>query len=346
MKKTLKFLFNLLSLVALTFAVSMYFGFEKTGTAVTFGALTGLSVTMSYVGPIGGYAFSGLVPEIWTDQLMENIMENDAILSEMVNMDEFVTYGVINLAEAGIEPDILENNTTYPVEIEERDDIPHALPLIRLDTKNTVIRNSEQKQQTYNKRESVLRGHRNALTKRMVKRALHAIAPSADATGRPLLEATGADNGYGFKKLTFDDIIQADARCNDDGIDPNDRNLVLSSQHRADLLKEDKTLFNQMMKDGMLYGFKLHTKTPKSLLPSYHGTTGAKIAFGASVLAAHTTASVFWAKSEVMRCKEDADLFLTEKDAAARGDIMGFQMNYLSMPIRNFGIGAIYSPAV
>lgn len=346
MKKTLKFLFNLSLLVVLTFAVSMYFGFEKTGTAVTFGALTGLSVAMSYVGPIGGYAFSGLVPEIWTDQLMENIMENDAILNEMVNMDEFVTYGVINLAEAGIEPTVLENNTTYPITAVERTDGALALPLMRFDTENTVIRRAEEKQLSYNKRESVIRGHRNALVKRMVKRALHAIAPATNATGRPLLVATGADNGYGFKRLTFDDIIQAEARCNDDGIDPNDRNLVLSSQHRADLLKEDKTLYNQMLKDGTLYGFKLHTKTPKSLLPSYNGTTGAKIAFGATVLAAHTTASVFWTKNEVMRCKEDAELFLTERDAAARGDIMGFQMNYLSMPIRNFGIGAIYSPAV
>lgn len=346
MKKTLNFLFNLLLLVALTVGISAYFGFEAIGTFITFVAIVALSVGLSYAGPIGGYAFAGLIPEIWTDQIMENIIEGDAILMEMTDMDEFVNYGVINLAEAGLEPNVLENNTTYPVAIAERADGALALPLMRFDTENTVIRRSEEKQLTYNKRESVIRGHRNSLVKRMVRRSLHAIAPTADATGRVLMPTTGVDNGSGFKRLKFDDIIQAESRLNEDGVDPNDRNLVLSSQHRADLLKEDKVLYNQILKDGTIYGFKLHTKTPKALLPYYVAATGVKVAFGAAVLPSHVAASVFWTKSEVMRAKEDAELFLTEKDAGARGDIMGFQMNYLSMPIRNFGIGAFYSPTI
>lgn len=346
MKKQFNFVINLLILVLISVALADFFEFEVLGTVLTFATVLSASVALSFLTPIGGFARAGIIPEIWTDQLMENIMENDEILSEMVDMDEFVNYGVINLAEAGIEPDVLENNNTYPVPIEEREDNPLALPLIRLDTKNTVIRRSEEKQLSYNKRESVLRGHRNALTKKMVTRALHAIAPATDAVGRPLIQTTGANDGSGRKRLTFDDIIQLEARCNDDDIDPNNRNLVLSSQHRADLLKEDKTLFNQMMKDGILYGFKLHTKTPKKLLPHYVASTGVKVAFGATILSTHTAASVFWTKNEVMRSKEEAEMFLKEKDPEARGDIMGFQMNYLSMPIRNFGIGAIYSPTV
>ena len=51
------------------------------------------------------------------------------------NMDEYVNNNVINLAEAGVDPDVLINNTTYPVPIQERTDTPLTLALDYFDTK-------------------------------------------------------------------------------------------------------------------------------------------------------------------------------------------------------------------
>ena len=44
-----------------------------------------------------------------------------------------------------------------------------------------------------------------------------------------------------------------------------------------------------------------------------------------------------------MRAMGTVDMFAKEKDPEIRGDIIGFQMRALALPIRNKAIGAIYT---
>jgi hypothetical protein len=310
---------------------------------VAGGAVTALSLL-----PAGetGVAFAGLNKEIWLPELMEGFYADDSFLSEMRDMSAFVDNDVINLAEAGVNPDVLVNNTAYPISTSQRTDGAIALSLDYFDTENSLIRNIETAELAYDKRASIMYGHKQALRMTFMQKAAHAIAPSADSTDTPLLTTSGADNGDGFKRLTYADILKLKKRFDNAEIPADGRILILSSQHQEDLELEDASRYNLVMDKGVLRGFKLYFLADQRL-PRYNKTSGAKVAYGAAAApSTDTICSIAFHKDEVMKAQGSLDMFLREKDPEQRGDILGFQMRGLSLPIRNKGVAAIYSAEV
>ena len=102
--------------------------------------------------------------QIWIDMILEGGIPDASFLSRSVDMTPLVEYNKINLAEAGVEPEVLFDNNVYPVAVESRTDIPLEIALHTLDTKNTVVRNIEAMELAYDKMASVVRGHKNACT--------------------------------------------------------------------------------------------------------------------------------------------------------------------------------------
>lgn len=281
--------------------------------------------------------------EIWLPEIMEGFYPDDSFLKEARDLTAFVENDKINLAEAGINPDVLVNNTTYPVAVAERSDIPHDIELDYYDTTNTVIRNAEKAELSYDKRTSVIFGHKQALRVYFMQKAAHAYAPTADDTYTPVLTCTGATATNGFKKLKFNDIIDFGAKFDDIEVEEGGRILVLSTAHLADLRAEDMKLYKEILKDKEVFGFKLH-KLAKKRMPIYDALTGQKKAYGAASTANDSAASFAFHKMEVMRADGSLDMFAREKDPEQRGDIIGFQKRGIAMPMRNKGLGAIYSP--
>lgn len=277
-------------------------------------------------------AYAGLLKEIWIGKLMENFYPSGAWLTEGEDMTAFVENNTINLADAGVDPTVLVNNTTYPVPISERTDNPLALPLEYFDTENTVVRAATAIQLAYNKLESVVRQHRNALRKKNVQKAAHAYGPSSNNTFTPVIEI-GAS--------IIDAIIDAESKFDALEVPADGRILILSPTHKAMLKKEDKDLFKDIFGQkgsGELYGFKVYTDT---VTPAYDGTTKAKKAFGAAAAGTDLKSSLFYSKYEVMYADGTYDMFSRMKDPEARGDIIGFQKRFVALPIRNKYIGAI-----
>jgi hypothetical protein len=282
-------------------------------------------------------AFAGLLKEIWIGKLMENFYPDGSWLMESEDMTAFVENNTINLADAGMDPVVLVNNTTYPVPFSERTDVPLALPLDYYDTESTVVRNATAIQLAYDKLGSVVRQHRNALFKKNIQKAAHAYGPSANAAFTPVIEI-GAS--------IIDTIIEAEKAFDDLEVPADGRILVLSPLHKAMLKKEDKDLFKDIFGQkgtGELYGFKVYTT---SVTPVYDGTTKAKKAFGAAAAGGDLKSSLFYSKYEVMRADGTYDMFSHLKDPDTRGDKIGFQKRFLALPIRNKYIGAIIGNAV
>lgn len=290
---------------------------------------------------------AGLNKEIWLPEILEGFYADDMFLTEARDMSAFAENDKINLAEAGVNPDVLVNNTNYPLGIQERADVPIALELDYYDTENTVIRNAEKAELSYDKRQSVLFGHRQALKMTMMQKAIHAYAPDSDDTYTPVIVTTGADDGNGNKKLTFQDILNLAAKFDEAEIPSEGRILVLNANHKSHLLAEDLKQYKDAFEGdkAMFGGFKLYTLAEKRM-PVYDKVTGVKAAYGAAPTANDTNCSVAFQKDEVMRATGTSDLFFREMDPEARGDIFGIQQRFLALPIRGKGIGAIYSPAV
>src|SRR6185437_14671098 len=65
----------------------------------------------------GNIAFAGLLKEIWISALMEVYYANYTFLTRSQDMSMFVENNTINLADCGVDPNVLVNNTVYPVPV-------------------------------------------------------------------------------------------------------------------------------------------------------------------------------------------------------------------------------------
>lgn len=280
-----------------------------------------------------GKLFAGLQKEIWLGDLKENFYPNSSFLSVALNWDMWVDNDAINLAEAGADPTVLINNSTYPIPVNDRSDNALRIVLDTYDTENTRLRNAELVELSYDKRTSVVSGHKKALLSKIATVAAHAYAPSTNGTYTPVLNKSAETS---FK---FEDIIDLQLAFNN--LDaPEDRTIVLSPKHMAALAKQDLALYKAILtKPGeMLFGFKTFAFSKN---PYYVKATGAKLAYGAAVTSDHAVASIAFVDSEVMVAMGTADMFFTEKSPTERADIIGFQQRAIALPVRNKFNGAI-----
>lgn len=296
----------------------------------------------SFIPAVSGVLSAKLTKEIWLADLMEKFYPKTSFLSAASNMDQFVENDKINLAEAGVDPDVLINNTSYPVAFAERTDTPYELVLDVYDTEGTVLRNAERIELAYDKRMSVLNGHKNALLQKLAQKAAHAYAPDETGDTTPVLATTGDSTSGAIMPLRFADIIDLKSLY-DDMDAPEDRVLVLNPRHENDLIKQDLELMKAIYSGTVdkLFGFKLYvySKTPR-----FNRSTGKKVAFGAAAAPTTDTISSFaFVGSEVMKCQGTFKMFERLNDPEQKGDIINFQMRALALPKRNKYMGAIYS---
>lgn len=258
-------------------------------------------------------------------------------LNELTSMDEMVDNNTINLSVVGADPDVVENNTTWPLTPSQRTDSGIAIPLATFDTEPTHITNVEEMETNYNKAESVTRQHANTLLKKASMSAAYNLSPAAHAASTPVLATTGANRGDGTKALTFKDITELSLAFDNGDLPQEGRVLVLCPKHKADLKNEDMKQYKAMMADGMVDGFKIYTFTQTA---KYDATTGAKKAYGSATGAVSSFAFV---KSQAMRAMGSIEGEPEKRWADYRGWLLGFQMRFVALPFRAIGYGAIYS---
>ncbi len=338
----MKTLFAFFAIGLMSFAVTATTGLNP------FASVAGVGISTLVSTGTTGLAFSGLNKEIWLNEIKEDFTGDDVWVGELRDMSAFVDNDIINLAEAGVNPDVLINNTSYPISTSERSDGSIALELDRFDTENTAIKHADQVELSYDKRSSVVYGHKQQLKMAFMQKGAHAIAPAANTSVTPLLTTTGAADTSGtYKKMTFSDIRRMRTAFNEMEAPAEGRILLLSSEHEGELEDEDLKLYNQMLDKGVIYGFKVYNQA-SSRLPYYNTSTDVKVAFGAVNPAGAQVASVFFQKDEVMRANSGDQMFFgkAENDPTNRQDVIGFARRGLILPIRGKAVGAIYKTTV
>lgn len=323
---------GLLFNVLIGLAIGLVIGINPVYTVV--GSMA-IGATMSFVKLPQGILRAGVFKELWLDLLMENFYPDSSFLSRCRDMSALVDYNTLHLAEIGVDPNVLIDNTSYPIATAQRTDTALELPLSTFDTENTLVRNVEELETAYDKMASVLRQHRNALQKKASTLAAYNWAPQANSALTPVNATTGATNPYAQKAITFDDIIRMMGTFDDMDLPVDGRTMILCPRHRAELMAEDIKMYKQVMSQGELFGFRVYTFSKN---PAY-SAAGAKAAFEA----AGNPATIFYHEDEVMRAQGTQDMFVTYKSPEQRGDIVGFQMRFAALSIRGKYSGAIYS---
>lgn len=257
-------------------------------------------------------------------------------LNELTSMDHMVEYNKINLAQVGADPSVVQDNSTWPLTPVQRTDAGIEIPLATFDTVPTHVTNVNEMETSYDKCESVVRQHADALRTKAMLSAAYNIAPSSNTADHPVLATTGAANGDGNKALTYKDLLKLRTKFNKANYPMEGRVLVLCPEHEEDLLAEDVDRYNRMMTTGMVAGFKVYVTNhgvqySASGDKQSYGTTNAK------------PSSFAFCKSEVMRAMGTIEGEPEKRWADYRGWLLGFQMRFIAMPFRGKGIAAIYS---
>lgn len=272
--------------------------------------------------------------------ILEGGIPDSSFLARSVDMSPLVEHNKINLAEAGVEPEVLFDNKVYPIAVTSRDDIPLEIALHTLDTKNTVVRNIEAMELAYDKMASVVRGHKNALHRYRTRLAAFNWCPQKNTDSTPVIATSGAKNKANLKAVSFEDFLFLAAKYKGLDVDLSRVSVTLCPIHEMDLMAEDKKLYKSIIQDGKLFGMNLFSS---SVLPCFNATTGEKLAFGAQAGATDTQASIVYCEDNVMRAVGDTDVFVTYKSPKERGDIIGYQQRFTALPINGKNLAAIYS---
>jgi hypothetical protein len=282
-----------------------------------------------------GILRDGLNKEVWISDLIEQFWNDNSFMAEADDMSEWVENDAINLAEAGIEPNVLINNSTFPVPFAEREDTPLRLVLNTYDTEGTVLRNAEEAELAYNKRQSIVNQHKNALSNMIGLHAANQYAPAAHTAKTPVLDKTGDDS------FALEYFIEMEKLFNDMNVPLGRRVAVLTSKHLADIRTQNINLFNQIQsKPGSeIFSFKLYNF---SQTPYYTVATKTKKAFGAALDPDDDKqASIFFYGGSVMKALGTTDMFERLKDPEQKGDIINFQQRALVLPKVAKYLGAI-----
>lgn len=283
----------------------------------------------------------GLNKEIWLPELIEKFYPDDSFVSEAKNLDAWTDNGFLNIAEAGVDPEVIVDNHIWPIPITRREDVPLRLEMHRFDTENTVHINSIEIEESAAKRASVIEGHRKSLQMQFAKMAGQNWAPQKNSDTTPVLVVGDGDkspvNGK-YYQMTYEKLLQLETEANLLNVPVDGRILLLHPYHAADLRRQDLEMYKTFFSTNQLFSFKIYIT---QLTPRYNGDTGEKVDMDTPVAATDAISSVFYYRDQVGRAKSNADMYYRLADPEYRGDVIGFNMRGLALPVTGKYMGAI-----
>lgn len=353
MKKFLLALMGMIIGLSATSAMGAVLG-EAVGATPAAGALA-LDTIAVGTSLMGGLAPSnalrvGLYPEAWTGELVKAFRAAEAAIgwyNKIRDYSQYVDKDIIHLVDVGADPEVLVNNTTYPLEIENLADGDIAVTLDKYQTKPTRVTDDELHALGYDKMASVVERHKEAFSETKFSRAIHSLAPAESKTKTPVLLTTGevVDDR---RRLTRSDIIALKTAFDKAKIPAEGRILVLCADHVADLLESDQKFANQYYnyESGAitrLYGFEVYEYNE---CPYYNTSTKKKLAYGAvPATATDRQCSVAFTTKRAMKANGSTKTYLQEaaNNPTTQENLFSMRTYTLCLPTKNEGLGAIVS---
>lgn len=295
-------------------------------------------------------------PEIWVARVIQNLtnqsvapwldgipeLEADITVLEEGSASEVT---VINIPRANFNPDVLVNNSVYPIPVQAYTDDTVVLAMDKYQTKATSVSDDQVVGSAYDKIDATTRSHTRAILTKKFKKAIHSVAPTSDATATPVIAATGTAVG-GIATLTYEDLVALKDRFDADEVDAVGRRIVLSTKHWNDLLLDRKNFGDQLVNynTGMpapfIAGFQLFQYNGNPLFTS----AGVKKAFGAVKAAGDREGSVaFWDGGIAKKTGMTKQYFdPASSDTANQANLLNYRHYFMAVPFESRFIGAIY----
>lgn len=304
-------------------------------------------------GLTGGVSMATVYKEVWTGQVISALStaEKGTFLDGIADYSQHVT-GVgdeacaIHLIYMGVEPDVLINNTTYPIPIQDLGEEDVVIQLDKIQTKATPITDDELYALSYQKIQTVKNKHASAIAKSKIAKAIHSLAPGdSSKASMPVVVCTGADDGTGRKKLTWADILTLKRKLDTLQVPVEGRRLVLCTDHLNDLLEIDEKFKDQYYNstNGTIYkrmNFEFYDYVNN---PYYTVSTKVKKAYNSVPAAGDRQASVFFSMERAAKATGWTKMYYSaaSTDPQNQRNLVNFRHYSIVLPTREEARGAI-----
>ncbi len=321
------------------------------GAAPALGAVT-LNCAALVLGaqvPAGALG-AGVYTEVWTGELVKALerLEAGSWLAGIPDSSTLVDNDVIHLVDVGVDPDVLVNNTTYPIVLQSLADSDIPIQLDKYQTKVTPITDDELHAISYDKIKRVKDAHAHAIAVYKFAKAAHAFCPSSNAASTPVLATTGERvAATGRLRLTLSDVVLLKESLDKLKVPAAGRRLVLCSDHVNDLLLTEQTFkeqYNINRTDGIvarLFGFDVYENDSNPL----YSSSGSKETFGATSSAGDFECSFAYLPQRVFKATGSTKMYWSgaENDPEYQRNKVNFRHYFIAMPKKAGSVGVLRS---
>lgn len=281
-----------------------------------------------------------LYKQIWlADLISHDFLELDWFLPHGKNYDPFVENDQINFQHKGALPDVVVNplaNSLYPLAISQRTDTPDFVELDNFATKPTRIYALETISLSYDKRQSVLQDHRNALIEAVGANGMWNISPTANKASTPIIQTdNGNTNGEAYKLITKNEIhklrVALNKKYKTKRMDVP-WVLVMDTESFWGMVNNDENLQTQYREQGSegnvsgaffkYYGFEIHEDNRTA----WYSDVDTKLAYGSNIVqGTHLPSCIAYVKDKTFyTARGTVDMFGQEKEPTFQADVYSF----------------------
>ena len=345
MKSVVKFMTGMLFNIVMGVVLASVLGADT-----AYGAVGGVVLPMlagSFMP--GGALMEGVFTEVWTGELVKKLNAglNATFLNGIPDYSANVDNEVIHLVDVGGDPDVLVNNTTYPIPVQDLEDGDIVLGLDKFQTKATRVTDDQLYAISYDKFASVVDRHRDAIVTVKYKKFAHALAPYSHTEKTPVIQTSGeTDAASGRKKLAIKDIIALKRAFDNMEVPEDFRRLVLCPDHVNDLLELDQSFRDKYYNytTGKLlnmYGFEIYT----FVNAPYFNKNGVKLAYNATPTSTDHKGSFAFYFPRMFRAQGSTKMYYSEAatNPTTQENLVNFRNYDIVLPKKMECIGAIYS---
>lgn len=293
--------------------------------------------------------------EVWTGEVVKGFQAGlkDTFLDGVRDYSQYVTGDeeaqVIHPTFFGVEPNVLINNSTYPIAIQALDGADIPISLDKYQTTATPVTDDELFALAFKKMEAVKQAHSDALVKNRLKKAIHAFGPASDAVDHPVLLTTG-DLVNGRRRLRWADVIAIRSAYAKMGVEIDGLRFVLCPDHVNDLLIEETSMLAKSYANftsGVItsqLGLEFREFFSN---PYYNVAAKTKLSFGAVANDdTDSQASIVFPVAKTGKATGKTQMYFSEAktDPTYQRNLINFRNYFIAMPLIEKGFVAVVSP--
>jgi len=340
--------------ILIGFAVMAATGNQGAGilAATVVVSLTVLQVVLGRNLTQEGALNMALQTEVWIQDIQETLFYENEFIRLAVDHSSYVTNKTVHIPQSGGKPNVVKNRAENVATINRRADTELTYDLENYTTDPFLVKNVEDLQISYDKRQSVLGQHIATLRDVVATETLQKWAVTGSTSH--VIRTTGADTAMmpnataTGKRLTLtpEDIARAAAIMDIDKVPTEGRFLIIPTAMFYGLFTQKELVDNQarvgkdMLEKGVLAKlFNFNIITRGSVVKYTNAAANSLRDANANDAATDCAGAIAFSRYSVSQALGEIMVYLNEGDAQSYGDIMSAEVNHAAHFMRpdNFG---------